>query len=156
MRRGPRHLAHTATTAALAASYPFIAEGGLGTGCYIGLDVYGGSFAYDPWLLMQRGITTDLTAAIIGQKGRAKSSLAKCLCWRMLPFGVQSWVIDPKGEFGPLCEAAGATPIRLEPGGAVRLNPLDATPTPPGPTRSSRRSSCGCSTPSSRRRSAET
>lgn len=121
-----RHLAHTATTAALAASYPFITEGGLGgAGCYIGLDVYGGSFAYDPWLLMKRGITTDLTVAIIGQKGRAKSSLAKCLSWRMLAFGVQSWIIDPKGEFGPLCEAAGATPIRLEPGGAVRLNPLD-------------------------------
>jgi hypothetical protein len=48
MRRGPRHLAHTATTAALAASYPFIAEGGLGTGCYIGLDVYGGASPTTP------------------------------------------------------------------------------------------------------------
>lgn len=126
MRIRPRCPAHTATTAHLAATYPFLAEGGLGgRGCYIGLDVYGSTFAIDPWLFMKQRFTTDLTMSLIGQKGRAKSSLAKCMCWRMLVFGVQSWICDPKGEWGPLCEAAGAVPIRLEPGGPVRLNPLD-------------------------------
>jgi len=127
MRIAPRHPAHASTTAQLAASYPFIGEGGLGgSGCYVGVDLYGGgSFAFFPWELMRRGIISAPHIALIGQGGKAKSSLAKCLCWRLLVFGVQCWVIDPKGEYGSLCAAAGVTPIRLEPGGAVRLNPLD-------------------------------
>jgi type IV secretory pathway VirB4 component len=127
MRIAPRHPAHTATTAQLAASYPFISEGGLGgAGCYVGVDLFGGgSFAFFPWTLMRRGIIAAPHIALIGQSGKGKSALAKCLCWRLLVFGVQCWLIDPKGECGPLCEAAGVTPIRLEPHGRVRLNPLD-------------------------------
>ena len=39
--------------------------------------------------------------------------------------GRQAWIVDPKGEYGALAEACGATPLRLAPGGAIRLNPLD-------------------------------
>jgi hypothetical protein len=39
-------------------------------------------------------------------------------------FGRVPWIADPKGEYGPLAEALGVTPIRLVPGGAVRLNPI--------------------------------
>jgi hypothetical protein len=39
-------------------------------------------------------------------------------------FGRQAWVVDPKGEYGPLAEASGATTLRISPGGSVRLNPL--------------------------------
>jgi hypothetical protein len=40
-------------------------------------------------------------------------------------FGRQAWVIDPKGEYGPLAEAWGVAPVALRPGGSIRLNPLD-------------------------------
>ncbi|HVB27494.1 MAG TPA: hypothetical protein VNE21_06235, partial [Mycobacteriales bacterium] len=36
----------------------------------------------------------------------------------------------PKGEYGALARALGATPLALAPGGPIRVNPLDA---PPGP-----------------------
>jgi hypothetical protein len=45
--------------------------------------------------------------------------------------GRRSWIIDPKGEYGPLADACGATVLRLAPGGRVRLNPL-ALPGPGG------------------------
>ena len=37
---------------------------------------------------------------------------------------------DVKGEYGALAEAFGATPVRLAPGGNVRLNPLDGRSAP--------------------------
>ena len=36
----------------------------------------------------------------------------------------QAWVLDPKGEYGPLARALGVEPISLAPGGEVRLNPI--------------------------------
>ncbi len=115
---------HSATTAHLQAAYPFVAEGGLGgRGVYIGRDAYGGSFVYDPWELYGRELTSP-NMLVIGQIGRAKSSLVKTYLWRQAVFGRRAWVIDPKGEYGALANAFGDTPIRLEPGGQVRLNPL--------------------------------
>ncbi len=68
---------HRTTTAHLQAAYPFVAEGGLGgRGVYIGRDVYGGSFCYDPWELYGKELTSP-SAAVIGIVGRAKSSLVK-------------------------------------------------------------------------------
>jgi hypothetical protein len=49
----------------------------------------------------------------------------KSLLWRELAFGRRAWIIDPKGEYGPLAAACGTVPLRLQPGGSVRLNPLD-------------------------------
>ena len=66
---------HRATTAHVQAAYPFVAEGGLGgRGVYIGRDVYGGSFCYDPWELYGKELTSP-NAVVIGIVGRAKSSL---------------------------------------------------------------------------------
>lgn len=45
-----------------------------------------------------------------------------------MAFGRQAWVVDPKGEYGPLAEACGTAPVRLAPGGSIRLNPLDLRP----------------------------
>jgi replicative DNA helicase len=79
MRTKPRRPAHRVTTAHLQAAYPFISEGGLGSrGVYIGRDVFGGSFCYDPWELYGREITGP-NMLVIGQIGYAKSSLVKCL-----------------------------------------------------------------------------
>jgi type IV secretory pathway VirB4 component len=117
---------HRATTAQLQALYPFVAEGGLGArGAYIGRDLFGGVFTYDPWELYRTGRITSPNALVIGQIGRGKSALVKSYLWRQLVFGRQAIILDPKGEYGELAVACGVVPIRLTPGGDVRLNPLD-------------------------------
>ncbi|MDQ6839918.1 MAG: ATP-binding protein, partial [Actinomycetota bacterium] len=118
---------HRATTAHLQAAYPFVAEGGLGTcGPYIGRDVFGGSFCFDPWELYGRGVLTSPNVVVVGQIGRGKSTFVKTYLRRQEAFGRQAWVVDPKGEYGPLAAAVGAAPLRIAPGGPLRLNPLDA------------------------------
>src|SRR3954452_9893606 len=115
---------HRTTTAHMQAAYPFVAEGGLGgRGVYIGRDVYGGSFCYDPWELYGRELTSP-NAVVIGIVGRAKSSLVKTYVFRQSVFGRQAWIVDVKGEYDRLAEALGVQPITLSPGGSVRLNPL--------------------------------
>jgi type IV secretory pathway VirB4 component len=115
-----------ATTRHLCAAYPLVAEAGLGhRGVLIGRDVLGGSFAYDPFALYRAGVVTNPNMVVIGQIGRGKSSFVKSYLWRQAVFGRSAWVIDPKGEYGPLCEAWGVRPVALRPGGPVRLNPLD-------------------------------
>jgi type IV secretory pathway VirB4 component len=128
----PRPQAHRGTTAQLQALYPFVAEPGLGVaGAYIGQDLLGGAFAYDPWELYRAGRVTSPNALVIGQIGRGKSALVKSYLWRQLVFGRQAWVVDPKGEYTVLAHECGVVPLRLEPGGDVRLNPLDAPVGPP-------------------------
>jgi type IV secretory pathway VirB4 component len=120
--------AHRATTAHLQAAYPFVAEGGLGDrGVYIGRDLFGGAFTYDAWELYAAGVLTNPNMVVLGQIGRGKSSFVKSLVWRQQVFGRQAWVVDPKGEYGPLARASGATVLRVVPGGSVRLNPLQTT-----------------------------
>ncbi len=123
-----RRPGHRVSSAHLQSAYPFVAEGALGgRGAYIGRDQYGSSFCYDPFELYRAGAITSPNAIVVGEIGSAKSSLAKTLLYREVGvFGRRGWVIDPKGEYAGLCELLGATPIRLEPGGAVRLNPLSA------------------------------
>ena len=121
--------AHRVSTAHLQAAYPFVSEGGLGgRGVYIGREVLGGAFCYDPWVLYSQGILTNPNMLVAGQVGRGKSSFIKTYLWRQQVFGRRAWVIDPKGEYGPLAAACGTTPVRIGPGLPVRLNPLDAGP----------------------------
>jgi type IV secretory pathway VirB4 component len=115
-----------ATTRHLCAAYPLVSEAGLGNeGVLIGRDVLGGSFVYDPFALYGRGVVTNPNMVVFGQIGRGKSSFVKSYLWRQAVFGRHAWVIDPKGEYGPLAQAWGVQPVALRPGGAVRLNPLD-------------------------------
>jgi type IV secretory pathway VirB4 component len=112
------------SSAHLQAAYPFVAEGGLGSrGVYIGRDLYGGSFVYDPWELYGRELT-DPNIVVVGHVGSAKSSLIKTLIFRQHVFGRVARVIDVKREYTPLAHAMGGTVIALRPGGQVRLNPL--------------------------------
>jgi hypothetical protein len=116
--------------------YPFVAGGGLGDlGVYVGRDVFGGVFAYDPWELYSAGILTNPNLVVIGQIGRGKSTFVKAFVWRQQAFGRQAWVIDPKGEYGPLAAACGVEPLRVAPGGRIRLNPLDVCSDERGLTR---------------------
>lgn len=118
---------HQATTRNLGAAYPFACEPGLGTGgVLVGRDLIGGAFYYDPFVLYQKGLLTNPNMIVIGQIGRGKSAFVKSYLWRQAAFGRKAWVVDPKGEYGPLAEAWGVKPITLRPGGTIRLNPLDA------------------------------
>ncbi len=122
----PRVPAHVATTRHLCAAYPLVSEAGLGhEGVLIGRDVLGGSFVYDPFVLYRQGVVTNPNAVVFGQIGRGKSSFVKSYLWRQAVFGRHAWVVDPKGEYGPLARACDVRPVALRPGGAVRLNPLD-------------------------------
>ena len=92
---------HQDTSATLAGHYPFLAEAGLGSaGVFVGQDLYsGGSFVYDPWVLYQRGLITAPNVVLAGIVGSGKSSLAKSLYTRSLPFGRRVYVPgDPKGR----------------------------------------------------------
>jgi hypothetical protein len=127
--------AHQDTSAALRGAYPFLAEGGLGSqGVFVGQDMYsGGSFVYDPWRLYQRGVITAPNLVLAGIVGSGKSSLAKSLYTRSIPFGRRVYVPgDPKGEHTPVAEAVGGKAIVLGHGLRNRLNPLDEGYRPAG------------------------
>ncbi|MEV6273345.1 ATP-binding protein [Kribbella sp. NPDC051936] len=120
---------HRATTRVLRVAYPFLAEGGLGAdGTYMGSDVFsGGSFVYDPWVLYQSRVITNPNVLLAGVIGSGKSSTAKALITRSLALGHKAYVpCDPKGEWTAVAEAMGGATIKLGPGLATRLNPLDA------------------------------
>lgn len=117
--------AHRATTAHLQALYPLVGGRTLGApGVYIGRDLHGALFCYDPWELYAAGVVTNPNLVVAGQIGRGKSTFVKTYVWRQLLFGRRAWIVDPKGEYGALAAAAGTTPLRLAPGGPIRLNPL--------------------------------
>jgi hypothetical protein len=119
---------HQDTSATLAGAYPFLAEGGLGSdGVFVGQDLYSGSsFVYDPWVLYERGLITAPNMVLAGIVGSGKSSLAKSLYTRSIPFNRRVYVPgDPKGEHTPVAEAVGGKAIALGHGMENRLNPLD-------------------------------
>ncbi len=118
--------AHETTTAHLGAAYPFAAGGNLSYGLLVGRDLFGGAFCFDPFELYGRGALTNPNTIVFGQIGRGKSAFVKTWLWRQAAFGRRAFVIDPKGEYGPLASALGCEPISLRPGGRLRVNPLQA------------------------------
>ncbi len=126
---------HQDTSATLAGAYPFLAEGGLGSdGVFVGQDLYSGSsFVYDPWVLYARGLITAPNVVLAGIVGSGKSSLAKSLYTRSIPFGRRVYIPgDPKGEHTGVAEAVGGKAIALGHGMSARLNPLDEGHRPSG------------------------
>ncbi|WRS29176.1 ATP-binding protein [Actinomycetaceae bacterium MB13-C1-2] len=126
---------HQDTSAVLAGQYPFLAEGGLGAkGVFVGADLYsGGSFVYDPWQLYKDGVITAPNVIVAGIVGSGKSSLAKSLYTRSLPFGRRVYIpCDPKGEHTVVAQAVGGRAIILGHGLTARLNPLDEGHRPTG------------------------
>src|SRR3954452_5948493 len=116
---------HRATTANAQAIYPFFAENGLGDGgVLIGTDLYGSAFTYDPFVLYESRVISNPNLFVAGEVGAGKSSLIKSYLYRQALFGRVPWISDPRGEYAPLARALGVKPIRLEPGGRVRLNPV--------------------------------
>ena len=124
---------HRATTANAQAIYPFFAENGLGEGgVFIGTDVHGSAFTYDPFVLYERRVVSNPNLFIAGEVGAGKSSLVKTYLYRQALFGRVPWIADPKGEYKVLAHALGVAPIRLVPGGEVRLNPISRDAGPDG------------------------
>jgi len=122
---------HQVSTAHMQAAYPAVAEAGLGCeGVYIGSDLHGGSFVFDPWVLYRRRVLSIANTLVLGMPDFGKSALTKSWLYRSRVFGRRCEIVDPKGEYGPLVRALGGTTVRLEPGGATRLNPLTAIGTP--------------------------
>lgn len=133
--------AHRATTAHLQAVFPFIGDRSLATGGpLIGRDLFGGPFCFDPWALYNSGRLTNPNVIVLGQLGRGKSTFIKTLVWRQLAFGRRAWIVDPKGEYGPLARACGCEPVVLRPGGTARVNPLESPHTQDGDPESAIRS----------------
>jgi hypothetical protein len=127
--------AHRATSATLAATYPFLAESGLGgEGMLIGSDAFSRrAFVFDPWVLYEKRIIQDPNMSVAGSIGTGKSALLKSLVARSLCFGRRAYVAgDPKGEWTGITRAVGGTAIELGPGMPARLNPLDAGARPDG------------------------
>jgi type IV secretory pathway VirB4 component len=123
--RPAERAAHQVSTAHFQAAYPAVAEAGLGArGVYIGSDLHGGSFVYDPWLLYQRGVLSIANTIVLGMPDFGKSSLTKSWLYRSRVFGRRCEIIDPKGEYEPLVRSLGGVVLRLQPGGKTRLNPL--------------------------------
>ena len=121
--------AHRATSATLAAAYPFLAESGLGgEGMLIGTDAFSRrAFVFDPWVLYEKRLIQDPNMSVAGSIGTGKSALLKSLVARSLCFGRRAYVAgDPKGEWTGLTKAVGGAAIELGPGMPARLNPLDA------------------------------
>ncbi|MFA9444444.1 helicase HerA domain-containing protein [Egicoccus sp. AB-alg6-2] len=115
-------------TGHLEAVYPFQVASRPATnagGILIGPSATGGMFTFDPWVRYAQGKLSNPNILVLGDVGAGKSSLVKTLVWRGLEFGRGAHIIDPKGEYGPLADAAGTVPIDLRPGGDVVLNPLD-------------------------------
>jgi len=142
MIRALRVPRHRGTTAHLASAYPCLAEAGLGhRGVYLGTNLLtgGGGFAFDPFEAYQAGLVTNPNLLVAGEPGTGKSSFVKTFTTRALTIynaaaragtpGAR-WVaiVDPKGEYRPLAEAAGLAVVQLFPGGPTRINPLDPGP----------------------------
>jgi type IV secretory pathway VirB4 component len=119
---------HESTTAQLGAAYPFVASAGLGVDrVVIGRDVYGSTFAYDPFELYRCGILTNPNMVVLGQVGRGKSALVKSYLYRQFAFGRKVIVIDPKGEYASFARSIDAEVINLSPSSSTSFNPLAVT-----------------------------
>jgi type IV secretory pathway VirB4 component len=101
--------------------------GGARNGEVVGTCSLCGTYLFDPFDAYAEGLVTNPNVLVAGQVGRGKSALVKCLLARAVVAGRRCVVVDPKGEYAPFAAAMGATPLVLEPGGRVRLNPLAGT-----------------------------
>ncbi|MEW6470931.1 MAG: DUF87 domain-containing protein [Actinomycetota bacterium] len=121
---------HRATTAQLCSLYPFVAQASLPPSPVpLGVDRLGedGVFAFDPFDLYGARVLTNPNMLVLGEPGSGKSAAVKVFCARLARSGRPTFlaVADPKGEYGPLAAALGLTVVKLHPGGAARLNPLE-------------------------------
>ncbi|GHJ45917.1 ATP-binding protein [Catellatospora sp. TT07R-123] len=99
-------------------------------GTYIGIDTQsGGSFSCHPIEWLKLGLITNPNMIITGVPGSGKSATIKLLCYRLMAYGVRSFIVgDIKNEYAALARHLGVQPVELGPGLGNRLNPLDSGP----------------------------
>ncbi len=121
----------TSTSQAEAVYLPTAAPGLGESGVIIGREVYSGKgYVYDPFQLYGQQLPAPHWL-VLGESGNGKSSLEKSYVLRQLRFrDRQVVVLDAQGEDGVgewhlIASALGVQPVRLDPAGGVRLNPLD-------------------------------
>lgn len=122
---------YQASTHDIGGLFPLLAAHGVpGVGARIGYDVLsGGAFYAHPVQWVLRGLCTNPNVIIFGEPGRGKSSTVVAFLLRMMMWGVKTLISgDVKGEYTPLLEALGITPIVLGRGSPARLNALDLGP----------------------------
>ena len=122
------------TTRHSASAYPFQCQAGLPLlGPIIGQEVLGqGMFCYDPFCLYATETLLSPCMLVSGNKGYGKSAFVKAYLHRQAMAGKWLAILDPKGEYLDLAARDGLSVLALRPGGPVRLNPLEAGPTPSG------------------------
>lgn len=131
-RRRLRLPRHRSTTANVCAIYPAAVQAPLPTvGPLLGVDLSAGEAAlhWDPFEVYNAGLVTNPNVFVMGEPGFAKSSLIKCWAvWQTYLYGSRRWLTftDPKGEYRALADLLGMTVVRVAPGGAVRVNPLES------------------------------
>jgi type IV secretory pathway VirB4 component len=119
------------TMAHLRSVYPFHADRGFGdAGVLMGVNLTGGNagFFFDPFELYQSRVLTNPNVLVMGSVGFGKSATVKALLRRLAAvYGQARYlaVIDPKGEYRPLADDLDLPVVRLAPGGADRVNPMD-------------------------------
>jgi Helicase HerA, central domain len=119
------------TMAHLCSVYPFHADAGFGErGALIGSNVTGGlsGFFFDPFEFYNAGYLTNPNMIVMGSVGFGKSATVKALIRRLKAVygpGRYLAVIDPKGEYTSVAADLGLSVVKLYPGGADRVNPMD-------------------------------
>jgi hypothetical protein len=122
---------YQAATSEIGGLFPLLPADSLpAVGARMGYDVLsGGAFHCHPVEWVLRGIATNPNVVIFGEPGRGKSSTVVAFLLRMMLFGVKTLISgDVKGEYTPLLNALGVTPIALGRGSSARLNALDLGP----------------------------
>jgi len=128
---GAVHPEHEDSTRHARALYPAQAGSSFpARGVAVGRDVISGEVAsLDPWQWYAEGVMTSPSMFVMGEVGKGKSAFTKAILLRQSGvFGRSVFILDPKGEYAPLADALGLPSVRLEPGGATRLNPLEPAP----------------------------
>ena len=121
------------TLAHLGSVYPFQVDDGFGErGPLIGPNVTGGfgGFFFDPFELYAAGVLTNPNMVVLGSVGFGKSATVKAFLRRLVGvYGSDRFlaVIDPKGEYAALAGDLGLAVVKLHPGGAQHVNPMDGS-----------------------------
>jgi type IV secretory pathway VirB4 component len=85
------------------------------------------SFHFDLVEAYAAGLVDNTNMFVLGKPGNGKSALVKSMIWRSLGvYGSDRFyaIVDVKGEYRPLADAAGFTVLDLRPGGLTAVNPL--------------------------------
>ena len=119
------------TMAHLCSVYPFHADAGFGErGVLLGANVTGGlaGFYFDPFEFYTERHLTNPNMIVMGSVGFGKSATVKALVRRLKAVygeGRYLAIIDPKGEYTSVAADLGLATLKLHPGGAHRVNPMD-------------------------------